>query len=771
MVSFARVSLILLLGFEAALAIDNPLASPKPSPTPAAKQNSVSELEAALADARVLQTAAAETSATAPESFGATMAEVEEKRSLIARRVMALENRLSATRMLEEIHRAGADLATEIDAWKGFPEPGPYPMSLADELQGQARAVELAIQRDEFQQEVWKNLIATARNEVKSAEQTLRRLTEQLEAETDAVKKTRLSWLHGLATLRLDVAQSVLLSGEAKMSALAASIGQNRTRIGFIQRKLQVVSASAKLTEKELEQRLRGIQNEIEALGKERRAASREESLAWEALKKSRDLLRSARETLDLSGPDAEKNRQEINKLADRVESDRVRAETTKEISEELRLVDYALKAEELVWQSRFRLASQGTHAERASALEDITKKSESLAAYGAYFRTNFKLIYERIGVQEDRLQNWSANDGDAAPAQATLDFYRKRARNLERGALSITRAQRLLDNWKAEITGTLGSAGKRERVRAISERLQNSLVYLWNFELFSADDSVVVDGQRIVQPRPVTVGKISRALLLLLVGLMVASRGAGWIRSHLCRKVSPAAARLGGAVVSAILTIGVVIAAMAMAKIPLTVFAFLGGALAIGIGFGAQNLINNFISSFILLTERPIRVDDTVELQGTRGTVQRIGSRCVHIRRFDGVDILVPNSAFLEKEVVNWTLSDDSVRFQFSIGVAYGSPTREVARILTEALDEHGVILKEPAPDIIFADFGENALIFTVYFWLNIRNKTDFRRVSSDLRHMLAKRFADAGIELAYPQRDVHLDAPNALRVEIVKG
>jgi small-conductance mechanosensitive channel len=214
-----------------------------------------------------------------------------------------------------------------------------------------------------------------------------------------------------------------------------------------------------------------------------------------------------------------------------------------------------------------------------------------------------------------------------------------------------------------------------------------------------------------------------------------------------------------------------VVFVALVTVKIPFTVFAFLGGALAIGVGFGAQNLINNFISGIILLFERPIKVGDIVEVEGTRGRIVNIGGRCSQVRRFDGVDILVPNSSFLEKNVVNWTLSDEIIRLSVSVGVAYGSPTREVIRLIGEAADEHGKILEFPEPIILFEDFGDNALIFTIYFWTEVSLHADYRIVASDLRLMIDKRFAEAGITIAFPQRDVHLDNPHPIEVKIVES
>jgi small-conductance mechanosensitive channel len=137
-----------------------------------------------------------------------------------------------------------------------------------------------------------------------------------------------------------------------------------------------------------------------------------------------------------------------------------------------------------------------------------------------------------------------------------------------------------------------------------------------------------------------------------------------------------------------------------------LTAFTVLGGALAIGIGFGSQNVMNNFISGLILMLERPVRARDVIEVDGNHGTIENIGARSTQIRSTDGRHIIVPNSFFLESNVVNWTLSDDLMRAKVSVGVVYGSPTRQVERLIRRAVDEERV-LKTPEPIIIFEEFG----------------------------------------------------------------
>ena len=157
--------------------------------------------------------------------------------------------------------------------------------------------------------------------------------------------------------------------------------------------------------------------------------------------------------------------------------------------------------------------------------------------------------------------------------------------------------------------------------------------------------------------------------------------------------------------------------------NLPLTAFAFVSGAIAIGVGFGAQNIINNFISGWILMWERPIRIGDLLELGQDRGRVEAINTRYTRIRRVDGVHLLIPNSALLENTVVNWTLIDRNVRTFVQVGVQYGSPVTQVRELIEQLVDEHPDILKEPEPVVLFTDFGDSALVFEAYFWVHAAN------------------------------------------------
>jgi hypothetical protein len=175
------------------------------------------------------------------------------------------------------------------------------------------------------------------------------------------------------------------------------------------------------------------------------------------------------------------------------------------------------------------------------------------------------------------------------------------------------------------------------------------------------------------------------------------------------------------------------------LAQIPLSVFAFAGGALAIGIGFGTQTLIKNLISGMIVLVERNIRVGDIIEVEGVTGTVTAVDVRSSTLRGFDGVETMIPNAMLLEQKVTNWTLTSAKLRRVVKVGVPYGSPLRDAARILAQCVDRHDAVLKDPAPQVLFEDFGDDACMLGAYFW--DRSDAQRQRPGGDERDPLPGR------------------------------
>ena len=203
-----------------------------------------------------------------------------------------------------------------------------------------------------------------------------------------------------------------------------------------------------------------------------------------------------------------------------------------------------------------------------------------------------------------------------------------------------------------------------------------------------------------------------------------------------------------------------ITITTLDMINVPITAFAFLSGAIAIGFGFGAQNIINNFISGWILIWEKPIRIGDFLEVDGVKGKVEAINTRSTKFKRVDGVHMLIPNSKLLENTVVNWTLVDQIMRTSVAVGVAYGSSAKQVAELMLQAAKEQPETLLDPKPQVYFEDFGDNALMFEVNVWID-HAQTDgsLRLMRSNIRFRIDELFEENNIVIAFPQRDVHID------------
>lgn len=269
----------------------------------------------------------------------------------------------------------------------------------------------------------------------------------------------------------------------------------------------------------------------------------------------------------------------------------------------------------------------------------------------------------------------------------------------------------------------------------------------------------------------PITVGKIVGGVVLLFFGYVLSKMIARLFGTRFLprMKVTQSAAAALQSVLFYVLVVIFAIIALRVVNIPLTAFTLLGGALALGVGFGSQNIINNFISGLILLVERPIKVGDLIQLDDLYGNVEHIGARSTRIKTGSHLEIIVPNSSFLENNVVNLTLSDDRIRTVIKVGVIYGSPTREVARLLVKAVVDHGQVLAKPEPIVLFTDFADNSLNFEVHFWIKMRTVMERLRIESDLRYMIDQSFRDAGLVIAFPQRDVHLDTAAPLDVRLL--
>lgn len=187
-------------------------------------------------------------------------------------------------------------------------------------------------------------------------------------------------------------------------------------------------------------------------------------------------------------------------------------------------------------------------------------------------------------------------------------------------------------------------------------------------------------------------------------------------------------------------------------------------GALGIGLGFGLQNIFNNFLSGIILLFERPIQVGDDIELGGVWATVKKINVRSTLVQTYDNASLIIPNSDLISNQVTNWSFKDKRLRRNIEVGVAYGSDIELVKKTLIEVAESIPRVLRYPLPDVIFRDFGDNALVFKLRIWTWV---DCFYAVETEVRFAINRLFNERNIVIAFPQQDIHIkkeDAPQEL-------
>lgn len=269
----------------------------------------------------------------------------------------------------------------------------------------------------------------------------------------------------------------------------------------------------------------------------------------------------------------------------------------------------------------------------------------------------------------------------------------------------------------------------------------------LLNQSLFSLGDSKL------------TVGLIL-TLIVSFVALFIISE---WIRKLIVGKVlRKRQIEIGtresiGTIVKYILILAGIVSILQTHGIDLSAFGVLAGAIGVGIGFGLQNITNNFISGLIILFEQPIKVGDRIEVGDVDGDVIRISARSTTILTNDNISIIVPNSKFIDNEVINWSHSERKIRFNFKVGVAYKENPDKIKRILLEVAEANPGILKTAPSDVLFDSYGESSLNFILRVWST--TYVDKPRVlKSQLYYEIFRRFAEEGIEIPFPQRDLHL-------------
>jgi potassium-dependent mechanosensitive channel len=691
-------------------------------------------------------------------------------RLVLARQLpMLYQQQLDLLDRTDTARRQREEAEQALQAWSGLPTPPPYSVLFVDGLRDNEAIAQTRIESGEARRALFERFALEIGAKVTASQAAARLAVEAAERARGTPAAARQDWLRSLAVLRARVdetTQTLLQMGlrnAREESAVAIAVRDlARRQLAAVGADVAFPAADRERVAADLDKRRADVARAIEG-------ALRTSSAAVEARADAEKALADARAAPVVPGEDAAARAARVARLVDAAELRREEATTATLRVDLLKGYKVALDGEGAAWQARADAIGTRDPVKARAAYERLSSSLATVGAWRQFLDQQLAATRDLVAEQEARLR--AASDGEAAHAQRLLDTFRQRDADLRQARASGEPLVRLLSRFRSDF--------EDRRDLSLADRARDTVAgallwgkRAWTYELFTVEDVFeTADGRKIEVARSVTIGKTAGAVLIVVVGYWLCSLLARRVERYFVKRgrVAPQSAALLRNWVLFLAAAALAIFALFSASIPLTAFAFLGGALAIAAGFGLQTLLKNLVAGIMLLLERPMRLDDLVEVDGIRGRVTAIGIRASTITTADGIETMIPNSAFIENKLTNWTYTTPRTRHTAKIGVAYGTPLRKAADALLGVLHRHGQVLKSPAPEVYLDDYGDSAITFALTYWVDMAPGSDSRRVKSDILHMIDTAFADAGLTMPFPQRDVHLDLSSPLEVVVV--
>ncbi len=393
------------------------------------------------------------------------------------------------------------------------------------------------------------------------------------------------------------------------------------------------------------------------------------------------------------------------------------------------------------LWRTRLQsLAPDQTPDQKRETAAGYARAIEQSQARQHLAAEQSDLLRTEVRAQQSLMRGLPEADAARAREQRVLDALGVELAAQERLQAALYRVGVLLARSRAD----LGVADKPASTMGWAERASEVaagwLTAVWNYELFSASETTQIDGRSVTVDHGVTVGKSVGVLVMFALGYWLSGLLSRLLVTTLARRLHLTShmERLFGRWFKTLLLMAVLLAVLKMARIPITAFAFLGGALVLGVGFGAQNVIKNLICGVIILFERKIRVGDIVTIGGMSGTVLSVDLRATTVRGFDGIDAIVPNSNLLENPISNWSGGSPNIRRMVDVSVAHGCDVRQASSTLLGCAAANPAVLQEPPPVVLLEDFGGGKYTLRLQYWIRLGAGLNGPDVDSDLRYAI---------------------------------
>ncbi|MGI9457761.1 MAG: mechanosensitive ion channel domain-containing protein [Aeoliella sp.] len=686
----------------------------------------------------------ADDSPDVPEPTSREVELLKQKDLILAQQETAVERR-------KELGRERGDVEAKLNELRqnGLSEERPFSFLLLETFNDLLAAENHRLEARQSATEAATEAAERAKKGAEDQAKARRRAQEQAAIKQEAARSGELALAASIAKLESELADAVLHLRLAELGNRRYDEATKALTVTLHEEKIALVEEDVTFTASDLDQQLIEIDRQEQTINGEI---------------ESNQL---ARQYLDQQWSDARRRLDESSDPPAELEAEveargiarGLRAEQTQWLGDQLQWHAPMRQS----WQRRFRIATGNfstgdLHEWQDTAqglIDELDYERRLIDARIDGLRSNLAAVDRQLkGVGEDEAQARRWLRDQQRTLRTSVQFYNDTYIRLEAAA-----------GLHEKLIGEVDRRTHRFSFQQWAAVYWQRVADIWSYELTSSDNN------------PITIGKVVLGILLLVLGVAISKQLSRFLGHRFLPRfgVQEGAAHSLGSLAFYAFAFCAALMALRLVNVPLTFFTFLGGALAIGVGFGSQKPINDFLSGLILLTERPMRVGDMIHVAPSTGTqitgiIEAVGTRSTRLRSDSNLEIILPNSALLENNVSNWTLSDPTIRTSVSVGVVYGSPTDKVVEILLQVADGHLRVLDAPEPFVWLTAFGDNSLDFELHFFVVFRNRTEQQRIQSELRLEIDRRFREAEIGIAFPQNDVHLDTVKPLEIRVAR-
>ncbi|MBK1881892.1 mechanosensitive ion channel [Luteolibacter pohnpeiensis] len=651
-------------------------------------------------------------------------------------------------------------------SWSGFTDPPPYSWLMVDDLIN--RRDGSAKKASTYQSSI--SLLQRSLESLQKESSDLQDQTQKLVKENAANPDNAANaWRLEFAAESTKLIAVRTESLRVNIELLEVQVETAKSETGLLDRQATAAKKKATLSDEDIEKLRSSAQERAEALKKEAAAIRpRIKSVTAERAK--------AQSALDLlkAKNDPPAAQEDLDLAQAKVSSAETRTDALQFIADNLESLASVESFMPEIYVKRKAYLEEQNKTKREAILQDLRNARDRLSAWEMVSTNDLSAVNADLANQDSISAKENSGSERQKLATATRETLFEKQLLLQRLIQTTSYYRKNLSRWIDDFEDAARPTTWTSWISFSWEKFTRAVRRVWTHKLFEIPTTEIgPDGLKTTTSQGIELGLILSAAIFFIIAYMLSSRFSRRLQRVMVGRGRIAEAQANTLRNWLMILVGAVLAltTLHLLRIPLTVFAFFGGALAIGLGFGTQTLIKNFISGIIVLFERKIRVDDIVSVNSITGKILEVNTRSSVLRSADGVETIVPNSLFLENQISNLTLSNRLSRRVMKIGVSYESAPQVVSETLKECFDRHGLVLKDPPPQVIFDDFADSALIFTVYYWIEFNDKTDLNIVASDLRFMIWKRFSDLGISIPFPQRDLHLSAAEPLQFEWAKA